>query len=302
MLSSSEVASNCSGVRVLRAPMVGPCMEANRRRGIVFDVSRIHVGSLYVSTQKKAGVVDGPQTKIVTELINCMLPGSKIAKLEKVATLLDAKVKGSLGGLAVASYNGTGPTCNVMNQVSDVLLEAAFPSERCSPGSSMAKHRDACTHLWNSFKVFLADCAKRFTYPADCTPDQKKAMWEERAVEVEASGRVFVDALKVVHPKSHSLYAHFASAHCGDQFRRHGYWPGYGMDGIEAKHSVTKLLQRQVTNSLLYQRLHTILSHHVLRDVAAEKAMVRVLFFMVDVFDCEAYMQLARILSRRTDS
>ena len=60
----------------------------------------------------------------MTELINCMLPGSKIAKLEKAATLLDAKVKGSLGGLAVASYNG--PTCNVIE-----------PGERCAARGSI---------------------------------------------------------------------------------------------------------------------------------------------------------------------
>ena len=44
-----------------------------------------------------------------------MLPGSKIKKLEKPTKLMDSKVKGSLGGLAVQSYNG--PTCNVMNSV-----------------------------------------------------------------------------------------------------------------------------------------------------------------------------------------
>ena len=46
------------------------------------------------------------------------------------------------------------------------------------------------------------------------------------------------------------------------------------MDGVEAKHSVTKLLQRQVTNSKLYQRLHTILGNYVMRDAAVDDARV----------------------------
>ena len=65
--------------------------------------------------EQKAKVVDGPQTEQVTELVNCMLPGSKIPKLEKTSKLLDKQVRGKLRGLAVQSYNG--PTCNVINQV-----------------------------------------------------------------------------------------------------------------------------------------------------------------------------------------
>ena len=202
-----------------------------------------------------------------------MLPGSKIQKLEKVASLVDAKVKGSLGGLAIASYNG--PTCKILNQVSDVLLEVPFPKDACTPGSEMAKQKAQCKRVWEGLKSFLAEIAARFEYPPGCTKDQKQLIWNERADKVDVKGREFVEALKIVHPKNKSLYAHFASRHCGDQFRRHGWWPGYGMDGLEAKHAVTKLLQRRVSNSIPFQRLATVLSHYVMRDYVLDKAVVR---------------------------
>ena len=99
---------------------------------------------------KKNGVVDGLQTDQVTELVNLMLPGQKIKKLEKVWSLLDKQVKGKLGGLATQSYNG--PTCNVLNRVSDILIEVAFPIAKAVPGIEMLKHKTACAATWNGLK------------------------------------------------------------------------------------------------------------------------------------------------------
>ena len=214
--------------------------------------------------------MDGPQTEQITELVNCMLPSKKIKKLETAGTLLDKQVKGKLRGLAVQSYNG--PTCKVINQVSDILLEIAFPS--ASVSGEAAKHKAQCKRTWDSLKAFLDIIGKRFCYPEPCTQAQKQGMWNMRAAETDRRGREFVNALKVVHPKCSSLYAHKAAAHCGDMFRRHGYWPVYGGDGIEAKHSVTKMLQQRVSNSKLYQRIKTIMSHYTMRDKAVAQAQV----------------------------
>ena len=231
--------------------------------------------------EKEAGVVDGPQTEIVTELVNCMLPGSKIPKLEKVGTLMDAQVRGKLKGLAVHSYNG--PTCNVINQVSDVLVEAAFPSETVTPGSEAEKHKMSSKACWDALKAHLALCGKKFSYPLGCTQTDRQVMWDERALQVEATGRAYVKALKIVHPKCTSFYAHVCAAHCGTEFRRHGYWPAYGGDGIEAKHSVTKMLQRQVTNSKPYERLTTVMSHYTMRDASLTNAKVQILLIGFDL-------------------
>ena len=118
-----------------------------------------------------------------------------------------------------------------------------FPSVLATPGSEMAKHKAACKRMWDGLKNFLNTCAEKFVYPPGCTDAQRQAMWDTRGDKVDLVGREFVAALKVVHPKSTAYYAHFAAAHAGDQFRRHGYFPGFGMDGIEAKHStsVTKM-------------------------------------------------------------
>ena len=161
-----------------------------------------------------------------------------------------------------------------MNQISDVILEVPFPAARCTPGSEAKKHGDACRKTWRGLNSFLEACAERFVYPDGCTQAQRQAIWDERAEKVDKLGREFVDALKVVHPTCTALYPHHAAKHAGDMFRLHGYWPGYGMDGIEAKHSVTKLLQRQVTNSKVYQRIYSIMSHYSLRDAAVENAKV----------------------------
>jgi hypothetical protein len=213
---------------------------------------------------KKKKIVDGPMTEQVAELVNCMLPGSKIPKLEKPGSLLDKQVRGKLKGLSVASYNG--PTCKVLNQVRDVLLEVPFPSEKMTPGSEACKLKESAKACWDGLNNLLDAIAERFEYPDGCTDAERQRLWEERAVRVDKVGKEYVAALKLVHPKCTSYYAHVASAHCGDQFRRHGYWPDYAMDGLEAKHSVTKMLERQVSNSKLYQRLATVVSHYTMRD------------------------------------
>ena len=51
-----------------------------------------HSRAFVCDVQKAAKVVDGPQTEVVTQLINCMLPGSKISKFEKPTKLMDKKV------------------------------------------------------------------------------------------------------------------------------------------------------------------------------------------------------------------
>ena len=63
--------------------------------------------------------------------------------------------------------------------------------------------------MWDGLKRFLGTCAEKFVYPSDCTDAQRQAMWDARGDQVDAVGREFVAALKVVHPKCTAYYAHF---------------------------------------------------------------------------------------------
>ena len=153
-------------------------------------------------------------------------------------------------------------------------------------------HKTACKRTWDALKALLSGIAAPLVEAPDCSDAERKATWEKRAIEVETLGKEFVDALKVVHPKCTSLYAHVASAHVGDEFRRHGYWPVYGGDGLEAKHSVTKQLQRRVTNSLLYQRLNTLMSHYTMREDVMDDARVCLLFLSICLY-CLCFVRLS---------
>ena len=96
-----------------------------------------------------------------------------------------------------------------------------------------------------------------------------------RAAEVDRLGRDFVDAVARVHPQCRSLYMHFAgSGHMGRQIIQHGDIKAYGMDGLEAKHSTTKDIMRRLTNSKIYQRIQTVMSHYCLREHVTSAAVV----------------------------
>ena len=215
--------------------------------------------------ERDAKVVDGPQTLLVTELVNCMLPGKKVKCMEKPKTLLSGRaVRGNLAGLHVQNFEG--PVATVLNEASDVFLEAAFPSVECTPGSPRALTKARCTLVWNTFKEFLAKCREPLQSPTPATVLQEQAVRDARGDELDQLGRSFVEALKVIHPTSRSWYVHWAAAHAGDQARQHGEWTKYAMDGLEAKHSTSKQLQLRLTNSKLYERLKTLVSHYVHRD------------------------------------
>ena len=234
------------------------------------------------AAEKKAEIVDGPETKLVTELINCMLPGKKIKNLEKPKQVASGRsVRGSLAGLVVQNF--TGPVVTVMNEASDIFLEATFPSEKCPPGSSRAANKAKCKLIWDTFKALLAKCPEPLVYPVNATDFQKQAVHNVRGDELDPLGRAFVDALKAVHPASRSWYVHWAAAHAGDQAGHHGDWVKYAMDGSEAKHSTTKQLQFRLTNSKPYQRLKTILTHYVLRDAIIAEAEVCTVYCTVTV-------------------
>ena len=245
--------------------------------------------------QKREKVVDGPGTEIVTALVNTMLSGRKIQKLEKVAKMLDKQVSGSLGGLAVQSYDGA--VCNVLNRVRHVLLEVPFPSKECVPGSEMLLNKQRATRIWDSFVEYLELLLKPLECDANSDTVTVMAIREARALEVEAAGAVFVSAWKVLRPNSRCWYVHAMVAHVGDQIRRHGYLPDFSMEGLEAKHSTSKQILLRLSNSKQFQRIKTVMSHYTLRD--ATMASARNDVELADVLDYKEAQKVRRTNTRR---
>ena len=62
------------------------------------------------------------------------------------------------------------------------------------------------------------------------------------------------------------------SGHIGKQINQHGDFKHYAMDGLEAKHSTTKDIMRRLTNSKLWKRLKTAMTHYTLRETVYANA------------------------------
>ena len=222
------------------------------------------------TAEEKKDRADGPEVTVVTELINAMLSGRKVKSLEKPKSLLTGRaVSGRHAGLVTQNFDG--PVCRAIITASDTLMAVPFSPEKCARSAATEANRVRCKAIWDTFKTFLAMCAKPLDYSGSSTVE---AVREARAQELEPLGKAFVEALKIVHPNSRSWYVHWAGAHCGDDVRVHGDFAKYAMDGLEAKHSVNKQLQFRLSNSIQGQRVKTVMSHHVLRESVVQQAKV----------------------------
>ena len=214
------------------------------------------------------GWLDGPQTMLLSGMFECFLPkGRKVPKLDTVSTMLKRQVSGRLLGLA--SWNWTGTASKLIAAFSGFLVEGALPELMCAESNEAQMNKNRSLALFQTHQEFMDLFCTRLDYGPDPSDLHIVDLRDEHAKKVEAAGKAYVEALKVLYPECRAFYPHCMARHCGDDIREHGCPVDYAQEGDEAKNLETKNVLMGSTNHQIETRLRTVMKHYAVLDTVS---------------------------------